>query len=173
MRFLKLQGLRLKGTLQTPDLCLYYECRAVPTLEHAGYDMSNILTEKFGTALETDQAFRGRVVAYAVRHEQYHFDCPFEDKNFLIRELYYRFVQVKSYCEQKGILSYFTSDIELTEAILSWFNETIFMKNPTIYFEAYNHTISRIIGKYEGEIPNVPKSELAEGYDFSLGIYKN
>jgi hypothetical protein len=109
-----------------------------------------------------------RLVATLAYH-RYRYDNYPEDRTVEERNCIYSWLEVRKYNRDHSLLIGF-SDEELMVTLMAWFNQSILAKTPDLFDQVELKKTEEILHKYEGRRPNVPSSEMAEGYDFDLAI---
>lgn len=95
-----------------------------------------------------------------------------DDRDVEERNCYYSWLKLKKYNRDNDLLHNMTDD-ELRDTTIAWFHHSVISKNPNMFDEAdarNGRSATAVISKYDGPRPNIPKSEMAEGYDFEYGI---
>lgn len=123
--------------------------------------------------LNTAKVFERFVALIATfAYHKYRYMLSPDDRKVEDRNCYYTWLEIKKYNRDNGILFNFT-DEELQGTILTWYEQSILPKHPGLFekVDAKNgHNCSDILMKYAGPKPKIPASEMADGYEFDLGI---
>lgn len=109
-----------------------------------------------------------RLVATLAYHRYRHANYP-EDRAVEERNCFYSWLEVRKYNRDHALLIGFT-DEELLTTLTAWFTQSVLSKTPDLFDKVELMKTGEILHKYEGRKPNVPSSEMAEGYDFDLAI---
>lgn len=124
-------------------------------------------TEEYATRREYFNHFV-RLVATLAYHRYRYENYP-EDRTVEERNCFYSWLEVRKYNRDHCLLIGFT-DEELMSTLMEWFKPSILSKTPELFDQIELKRTGEILHKYEGRRPNVPSSEMAEGYDFDLAI---
>lgn len=126
----------------------------------------------FEAKLINDKKFSSLVSEYALKVYKYN-EAHEEDKEIRDQSATYTLTQLKTYCMRFLDLHNSTCDKELHNAAMKWFEENVLSVNPRFFIEYEELRASKqFLGNYVGPVPKVPKSELASGYSFDIGINK-
>lgn len=104
------------------------------------------------------------LVYHQYRYENYHEDRESEERN-----CYYCWLEIRKYNRDNCLLMGF-SDEELIATLIPWFKLAILSKTPDLFDKVEEMRTGELLHKYEGKRPNVPASEMVDGYDFDLAI---
>lgn len=95
-----------------------------------------------------------------------------DDREVETRNCYYSWLKLKKYNRDNDLIHGMT-DEELQNTTLAWYELSVLPKNPKLFEMAdvaNGREIASVVKKYEGPRPNIPSSEMAEGYDFDVGF---
>lgn len=95
-----------------------------------------------------------------------------DDREVEIRNVYHTWLLLKKHNRDAGLLKGFSDD-ELRDTVIEWFIHTQLPKQPDLFEKVdalQGRRVDIVAGKYTGPRPNIPASEMAEGYDFGLSI---
>lgn len=108
-------------------------------------------------------------LVYTLAYHRHRFFGSAEDKEVEERNCYFTWLELRKYNRDNNLLRDFT-DEQLMMTLLEWFNMSILPKNPKIFDRVDVLRDAEVVQKYTGPRPNIPASEMADGYDFDIGI---
>ena len=111
------------------------------------------------------------LIATFAYHKYRYTTCP-DDRKVEERNCYETWLRIKKYNRDNALIHDMT-DAEMQATLMKWYENTELVKRPGLFETVdsrFNRTVESTIKTYVGKKPNIPASEMVEGYECDIAI---